>query len=171
MRKNITDKQIIDAHHIARDIGLSTGSFTMVGNIGETKDSARMTVDLLKKIGDDVMVSIACPFPGTELYRIAKEKGLLNTEDWTRYVTSPTYTPGYYPVMRTEFLTEDEILELFYYIHSFFARRKFQRRFGKYFFLNPDFYREWLFKRDGLKRRFLMAFKLIKARLRAMLNP
>lgn len=170
MRKNITDKQIIDAHQIARDIGLSTGSFTMVGNIGETKDSARMTVGLLKQIGDDVMVSIACPFPGTELFRIAKEKGFINSEDWKRYVTSPTYTSGYHPVMRTEFLTEDEILESFYYIHSFFARRKFQRRFGRHFFLNPSFYREWFFKASGIQNRFLVVLRVIKARVKAILT-
>ena len=167
MRKNITDEQIRKAHQIAHDIGISTGSFTMVGNLGETKNSAKMTVELLKDIGDDVMVSIACPFPGTELYSIAKEKGLINTEDWTRYVTSPTYTPNYRPVMRTEHISEDEILESFYYIHSFFARRKFQRRFGRYFFFNLRFYREWVFNAKGLRRRFKMAIRLVNSRIKA----
>ena len=169
MRKNITDEQIRNAHQIAHDVEISTGSFTMVGNLGETKDSAKMTVKLLKDIGDDVMVSITCPFPGTELYSIAKEKGLINTEDWTRYVTSPTYTPNYRPVMRTEYLSEDEILESFYYIHSFFARRKFQRRFGRYFFVNPRFYREWVFESEGLERRFRMAAMLFKSRIKGIL--
>jgi radical SAM superfamily enzyme YgiQ (UPF0313 family) len=169
MRKNITDKQIRNAHQIAHDIGMSTGTFAMVGNLGETRNSAKMTVELLKDIGDDVMVSIACPFPGTELYSIAKEKGLINTEDWTRYVTSPTYTPNYRPVMRTEHISEDEILESFYYIHSFFARRKFQRRFGRYFFFNLRFYREWVFEPEGLKRRLKMAVRLVKSRLKVFL--
>ncbi|MDQ7837049.1 MAG: radical SAM protein [Thermodesulfobacteriota bacterium] len=167
MRKNITDVQIRNAHQIAHDIGISTGSFTMVGNLGETKNSAKKTVELLKDIGDDVMVAIACPFPGTELYRVAKEKGLINTEDWTRYVTSPTYTPNYRPVMRTEYISEDEIVDSFYYIHSFFARRKFQRRFGRYFFLNPRFYREWVFNAKGLRRRFKMAIRLVNSRIKA----
>ncbi|RJR14941.1 MAG: hypothetical protein C4581_13135 [Nitrospiraceae bacterium] len=126
-----------------------------------------MTVELLKDIGDDVMVSIACPYPGTDLYKIGKEKGFINTEDWTRYVTSPTYIDKYYPVMKTEHLSEKEILESFYYIHSFFARKKFQRRFGQYFYLNPAFYSEWVFKR-GLVRRFIMAFKLITARFKGL---
>ncbi|MBF0557322.1 MAG: cobalamin-dependent protein [Nitrospirae bacterium] len=170
MRKNITDQQIRDAHITARDIGLSTGTFTMVGNLGETKESAKMTVKLLKEIGDDVMVSIACPFPGTELYHIAKDKGLINSEDWSRYVTSPTYSTDYRPVMKTEFLTEEEILDSFYYIHSFFARRKFQRRFGKFFLLSPVFYKEWVFKSDGLKNRFRMALNLVNARIKGFLG-
>ena len=166
MKKNITDEQIKNAHKIAKDVGLSTGSFTMVGNLGETRESAKMTVELLKDIGDDVMVSITCPYPGTELYRIAKEKGLINTEDWSRYVTSPTYTKDFYPVMRTENMTEKEILNSFYYIHSFFAQKKFQRRFGHYFLLNPRFYKEWIFKPEGFTRRFKMAAKLIVTRMR-----
>ena len=168
MKKNITDRQIKDAHHLAHAVGISTGSFAMVGNLGETRKSAKMTVELLKDIGDDVMVSIACPFPGTELYTIGRKKGLLNTEDWARYVTSPTYTANYKPVMRTEHLTEDEILEAFYYIHSFFARRKFQRRFGRCFFFSLRFYREWVFAPGGVKRRAKMALKLIKSRLMAV---
>jgi radical SAM superfamily enzyme YgiQ (UPF0313 family) len=166
MRKNITDDQIISAHRLARDVGLSTGSFVMVGNLGETRTSAAQTVRLLQEIGDDVMVAITCPFPGTELYQEAKAKGLILTEEWSRYVTSPTYTEGYQPVMRTEELGPDEILDAFYYIHSFFARRKFQRRFGRFFYLNPRFYREWVLAREGLGRRFRMAFRLISARLK-----
>ena len=166
MRKNITDEQIRQAHKIAHEVGISTGTFTMVGNLGETKNSVKLTVKLLKEIGDDVMVSIACPYPGTELYRIAKGKGFIRNEDWSRYVTSPTYLPDYKPVMRTEFLTEDEILESFYYIHSFFARRKFERRFGKAFYLNPHFYKEWVFKSEGLMQRLLMVLNLVSARLK-----
>lgn len=168
MKKNITDEQIRNAHQISREVGLSTGTFTMVGNIGETRESVKMTVRLLKDLVDDAMVSIACPFPGTELYRIAKERGFITSEDWSRYVTSPTYSPNYRPVMRTENLTEDEILKSFYYIHSFFAHRKFQHRFGRFFFLNPRFYKEWVFKSEGFKRRLAMAVELVGARLKIM---
>ena len=170
MKKNITDQQILNAHITARNVGLATGSFTMVGSEGETRESVRMTVRLLREIADDVMVSIACPFPGTEIYRKAKEKGFLNTEDWTKYVTSPTYKPDYRPVMRTALQSEDEILESFYYLHSFFARRKFQQRFGRLFFLSPRFYREWVFQPNGLMRRFIMALSLIRARAKGMVT-
>lgn len=166
MRKKITNEQIRNAHYLAHDIGLSTGSFAMVGNLGETKKSAKMTVELLKDIGDDVMVSIACPFPGTELYEKAKAKGLVNTEDWTRYVTSPTYTDNYWPVMRTEGMSEGEILDSFYYIHSFFAKRKFQRRYGRNFLFNPKFYREWFFQREGFGNRLKMAMRLLSSRVK-----
>jgi radical SAM superfamily enzyme YgiQ (UPF0313 family) len=170
MKKNITNDQIREAHLTARRIGLSTGTFTMVGNMGESNASIRKTVELLREIADDVMVSIACPFPGTELYRIAKEQGLLNTENWTNYVTSPTYKPDYRPVMKTDMMNEREILSSFYYLHSFFARRKFQHRFGRFFIFNLRFYREWVFKPEGFQHRLKMSLALIGVRLKRILH-
>ncbi len=165
MKKNITEKQIRDAHRISQELGLSTGTFTMVGNLGETFNSIRMTEQLLAEVGEDVVISIACPYPGTELYHIAKEKKLINTEDWSRYVTSPTYITDYRPVMRTDDMSEDQILKSFYYLHSKFAARKFKIRFGRYFYLNYHFYSEWVL-RGGLLRRVRMALRLISARVK-----
>ena len=168
MRKNITEQQIREAHSISKELGIATGSFTMVGNMGETKESIDMTVALLKDIGEDVMVSIACPYPGTELYRLAKEKGFINTEDWSQYVTSPVYSPGYRPLMRTEYRTEKEILESFYYLHSFFARRKFEQRYGRFFYLSPRFYKKWILEAQNLTSRFGMATSLVSARIKGL---
>ena len=167
-RKGTTNEQIINVHRWAKEIGIQIGAFVMAGNLGETMESVKMTAGLLKDIGEDVMISIACPFPGTELYRVAKEKGYLKITDWSRYVTSPTYLKEYKPVMVTDTMTEKEILNAYYYLHSFFAKRKFQARYGKYFFMNPVFMKEWLFKstgQGGLLRKSSMFFSLVKARL------
>ena len=90
----------------------------MVGNLGETKDSVYKTAELMRDIADDVMVSIAIPYPGTDMYVTAKEKGLINTEDWSKYATAPTYTKNYKPVMRNENLNEDEIVDAYFYLHK-----------------------------------------------------
>lgn len=167
-RKGTTNEQIINAHKWAKETGIQIGAFTMVGNLGEDMESVKMTAGLLKDIGEDVMISIACPFPGTELYRMAKEKGYLKITDWSRYVTSPTYLKGYKPVMVTDTMTEKEILDAYYYLHSFFVKKKFQARYGKYFFMSPVFMKEWLFKstdQGGLLRKSSMVFNLVKARL------
>ncbi len=167
-RKGTTNEQIINAHKWAKETGIQIGAFTMVGNLGEDMESVKMTAGLLRDIGEDVMISIACPFPGTELYRTAKEKGYLKITDWSRYVTSPTYLKEYKPVMVTDTMTEKEILDAYYYLHSFFVKKKFQARYGKYFFMNPVFMKEWLFKSNGqggLLRKTSMFFNLVKARL------
>lgn len=166
MRKNVTDEQIRRAHIISREIGLSTGSFTMVGNLGETRRSIEMTISLLRDIGDDVMVSIACPYPGTELYRLGKEKGFINSEDWGHYVTSPTYIDNFRPVMRTDVMSEEEILNSYYHLNAVFAGKKFRRRYGKFFYINPRFYADWVFNPRGFGRRIGMASRLFISHMR-----
>ncbi len=167
-RKGTTNEQIINTHKWAKETGIQIGAFTMVGNLGENMESVKMTAELLKDIGEDVMISIACPFPGTELYRIAREKGYLKITDWSRYVTSPTYLKEYKPVMVTDTMTENGILNAYYYLHSFFVKRKFRARYGKYFLVKPVFMKEWLFKstdQGGLLRKSSMFFNIVKARL------
>ncbi len=167
MRKGITDEQIISTHKLAKKVGIQIGTFAMVGNLGETMESVKMTAELLKDIGEDVMISIACPFPGTELYRIAKEKGYIKVTGWSRYVTSPTYLKEYEPIMVTDKMSQKEILNAYYYLHSFFVKKKFQARYGKYFLINPLFLKEWLLKstaQGGLLRKASMFFNIVKAR-------
>ena len=78
----------------------------VLGIPGETWEEALETIRFAKKLDPDfVQFSLATPFPGTELYRIAKEKGLLLTEDWTKYTVLK-------PVMRTEELSEEKLKKL-----------------------------------------------------------
>lgn len=166
-RKGTTNEQIVNAHKWASEAGVQIGSFVMVGNLGETKESVKMTAELLSDIGEDVMIAIACPFPGTELYQIAKERGYLRDADWSHYVTSPTYLKNYEPVMVTDKMTQSDILDAYYYLHSIFAKRKFQARYGRFFLLNPSFIREWLLKSadyGGLLRKISMFIRMVKAR-------
>jgi hypothetical protein len=91
----------------------------------------------------------------------------IRTHDWNQYVTSPTYFPGYKPVMVTDTMTEKDIMAAYYYLHSFFARRKFQARYGRFFFLNRHFMGEWLFRssaQGGLVRKFKMFLRLVRSR-------
>jgi len=166
MKKGITISQIKDAHKMAKEAGLSVGTFAMVGNFGEGWDSVIETEKLLSALGsDDICLSIATPFPGTEMYSRAKREGLLLTEDWSRYVTSPTYLPGYWPVMKTDKMEANEILDAFFYLHSRFFGRKFRTRYGKLFFANPRFYRDMLFGSGGIKglaQRMRMAVQVLR---------
>ncbi|MCF7917111.1 MAG: B12-binding domain-containing radical SAM protein [Candidatus Omnitrophica bacterium] len=167
LRKSITVKQIKHAHNIAREAGLSIGSFVMVGNMGEDFNSVMKTKKFLEKLEtDDIYISIATPFPGTELYRVAQSKGLLRIRDWSRYVTSPTYLPEYENIMRTDKMDSPEILRAFFYLHSEFVKKKFFTRYGKFFFFNPYFYKEVIFSVRNLKELFYK----IKLAIRVLVN-
>ncbi|MEM1855933.1 MAG: hypothetical protein QXG70_03085, partial [Candidatus Methanomethylicaceae archaeon] len=59
------------------------------------------------------------PYPGTEVYEVAKKEGLLLTKDWSKYTTI-------LPVMRTKELSEKEISSLIDKAYkSFYLRPKF----------------------------------------------
>ena len=146
MKKGISLEKVKLAHQWANEAGITTGTFVMVGNVGEDFSSVEKTAQLLENIESDIYVSIATPFPGTELYQIAKANGWLRIHDWSKYVTAPTSTPGYKPVMVTDKMNQEEILRAFFYLHSRFIKNKLQMRYGKRFFLNPRFYTSDLFR-------------------------
>lgn len=61
----------------------------LVGLPGESWKTIVNTARFIKKIKpDDVAVSIVTPYPGTPLFKLAKRKGWLITEDWSNYSTS-----------------------------------------------------------------------------------
>lgn len=146
IKKRITREQIRKAHQLAKEAGLKINSFTMVGNLGEDFSSVKKTADLMKELGQDVSISICTPFPASELYQIAKENNWLRVHDWSKYVAAPTLLPGYEPVMVTDKMNQEEILKAWYWLHAQLMKKKFQTRFGRFFLLNPRFYRDAPFK-------------------------
>ena len=162
IKKAVTIEQIENAHALARKVGLSVGSFVMVGNIGEDFSSIVKTKDLLEKIDtDDIFIAIATPFPGTELYKVAHHNGWLLSNDWSAYVTSPTHFPGYQPLMETDKMNAQEILKAFFYLHSKFVKKKLKTRYGSFFLLKKRFYRDHIFNVKS-KEDFKYKLKLIK---------
>ena len=87
IKKKITVEQIENAFRWARKAGILSSAFIMIGSHpSETEEDLKMTLDLLYRIRPDfVLVYIAVPYPGTELYRMMKEKGYIFTEDWDEF--------------------------------------------------------------------------------------
>jgi len=62
----------------ARKLGLITKGYFVVGLPGETKEQMQKTFDFARKLKLDAAgIFIATPLPGTELYRLCKEKNYL----------------------------------------------------------------------------------------------
>lgn len=171
-KKGIKNEQIVRIHKFCNEIGLYIGTFLMVGNLGETMESVKMTAKLMKGLTKDPSIAIACPYPGTELFKIAEEKGYLLTKDWGKYGTAPTFLKGYHPIMRTDTMSPDEILEAYHYLQSFFAIDKFRARYGDHFYFNPLFLKEYLLESKqygGFKRKLwlglILVYNLIKNKI------
>ena len=129
----------------ADDLGIETGAFFMIGLPGETKQSVWKSFELAMELNPDIISFAAVtPYPGTELYKLAEEKGWILTRDWTRYT-------GFDVVMRTDDLSEEDILHALRYLNMCVGYRRkklekevFSRKGFKEAFLNPSKAAKWL---------------------------
>ncbi|MCX6748458.1 MAG: radical SAM protein [Candidatus Pacearchaeota archaeon] len=86
LKRNMSDKQIIEVFKEAREAGLKTYAFNMIGIPFETKFSIKKTIDLNRKCQPDyVGVSIFNAFKGTEIYELCLKK------NWLRKNYSSSY--------------------------------------------------------------------------------
>lgn len=79
-KKNITMPQIIDTFRIFRKAGMRyiEGNFMLGSHPDEKIEDIKMTEKLIFILRPDfITLTIMCPFPGTEIYKIMKEENLL----------------------------------------------------------------------------------------------
>lgn len=165
--KNVKLNQIIDAHRWARKAGMVVISFFMVGNLGEDWDSIENTVKLAEELDTDVPTcSIATPFPGTRMRAIAEKNGWIKVRNWDRYLTSPHLMQDYMPVSVNGAMSQQELLDAYYYVNARFARKKLRSKYGQHYYANPVFYRKEIGKRfqeRGAGEMLKLSYKMIRA--------
>ncbi len=85
-RKGVTLDQSREAMALTRQAGLTSMAYFILGLPGESWDTVKRSIAFAKSIRPDyVNFHIATPFPGTKLYKQAKAKGWLTTDDWNDY--------------------------------------------------------------------------------------
>ncbi len=143
MRKGTRIRQVIEAIRWTKEVGIETLASYIMGFPGETKQDMEKTIMFAKSLSTDyAQFSLATPYPGTELYNIAKMKGLLITEDWSEYTAGK-------PVIATNNCSKKDLTKILI-------------RAYKSFYLSP---KVWV--RHLRKRRLsflLQAVKLISCR-------
>jgi radical SAM superfamily enzyme YgiQ (UPF0313 family) len=109
--KGITLGQIETAFNKTRNAGIGTVGYFMIGAPAETPETIAKTIEFAKKIDPDfVQFSIATPYPGTELYRIAKKKGCLHGS-WDTYVYDANSKSIHRSIFAISDLTENQLAE------------------------------------------------------------
>jgi len=74
--------KIVDAFRMAKEVGLKTHAFNMVGLPGESHNVIEENFKLLSALKpDSFQVSIFYPLIGTELHKVCKEKGFLESDE------------------------------------------------------------------------------------------
>lgn len=87
--KNTTVDQARTAVRLAKEAGLETVTYFILGLPGETHETIQNTLRLSRELGPDYcLYNIAVPLPGTRLYEEASRDGRLATSDWSRYTAS-----------------------------------------------------------------------------------
>jgi radical SAM superfamily enzyme YgiQ (UPF0313 family) len=98
----------------ALGLGLRLHFLLMIGLPKETKSSLYETYRLIYDLRPETLgVCIVTPYPGTPLYAEAKQKGWIETDDWTRF-------GGHLPVMHTDHLSSQDLLKVQRMLHQRF---------------------------------------------------
>jgi len=109
IEKGITKEDIKKALDATTEAGLDFNGYLMVGNPGETWDTIKETVEFLsqfKKL-DIASVSRLEIYPNTQIYDIAKQKGVINDDYWISDKKPPIFTLEH---------SEEELTKMAYYI-------------------------------------------------------
>lgn len=87
VKKDLTLEKIMQGQKIINEVGIPWDAFIMLGMPYETKEDMRATITLMKKLQcRSLILSVFTPYPGTELYEVTKQMGLITaTGDWEHY--------------------------------------------------------------------------------------
>ncbi|MBU0952170.1 MAG: radical SAM protein [Elusimicrobia bacterium] len=91
---------------ICRKLKIETFAFFVHGLPNDKKETIEKNTQFAIELNPDhVQFTFATPFPGTELYAIAKKEGLIVSDKWETY-------SSLVPVMKTRYLTAEEVSSL-----------------------------------------------------------
>ncbi len=128
--KGLTKEQIRKGVEEAKEAGLDIRGLFMIGFPTETKEEILETIEFAKELDVDVaQFMVATPLPGTKMWEIAKEKGVVNESDCASFTF---YAPDKMP-FSSDLLSGEELAELY-------------RKSNKSFYLRPKFIFKQLMK-------------------------
>jgi radical SAM superfamily enzyme YgiQ (UPF0313 family) len=100
IQKDTTLDIIRNAFKWAREAGLETRGYFMIGLPGATKEDDLATIKFAKELDPDwAQFTITTPYPGTQLYQEAKKYGNLtnSSADWDNYLSWGGFSEGELP--------------------------------------------------------------------------
>jgi radical SAM superfamily enzyme YgiQ (UPF0313 family) len=87
VQKGVTLEQSVQFSKRAHQLGFIIHGCFMIGAPGETRESARATIEFAKSLPlDTVQFSGICPYPGTKIYEWAKQHEYLMAGKWSDWV-------------------------------------------------------------------------------------
>ena len=133
IKKATTTDLVRKGVRMTQEAGIDVRGFFMIGFPTETREEVLQTINFAKELDVDVaQFMVSTPFPGTEMWEIAKANGTIS-DDWSSFTF---YAPDKMP-FSSNLLSSDELLTLY-------------KRAYKSFYLRPKFIFKQLFKLRSL---------------------
>ncbi len=122
IKKATTTELVRKGVNMTKEAGIDVRGFFMIGFPTETREEILQTINFAKELDVDVaQFMVSTPFPGTEMWEIAKQNGTLS-EDWNSFTF---YAPDKMP-FSSNLLSDEELLSLYRKAYkSFYIRPKF----------------------------------------------
>src|SRR3989344_6944170 len=122
IKKATTTDLIRKGIKMTQEAGIDVRGFFMIGFPTETREEIMQTIEFAKQLDVDVaQFMVSTPFPGTEMWEIAKANGTIS-DDWNSFTF---YAPDKMP-FSSNILNGDELLALYKKAYkSFYIRPKF----------------------------------------------
>ena len=122
IKKGVTKDQIRRGVKLAKDVGIDVRGFFMMGFPTEIREEVLETIEFAKELGVDVaQFMVSTPYPGTEMWEIAKMHGEID-DDWNSFTF---YAPSKIP-FTSKLLDQEDIVALYKKAYrSFYLRPKF----------------------------------------------
>ena len=107
MKKGITVEQARQAIQLTKKFGIGTHASFIIGSPGDNLQTINKTIEFAKELDTDyAQFSIATPFPGTEMWEMAKKQGIIMSEDFSKF------TWYYSPVFETKEFDAEQLKEI-----------------------------------------------------------
>jgi len=111
IKKDIEIKNIYRVFDLAKQSGIKSLMFIMVGFPKETPEDVKLTANLIEKIKpDQVRIHITTPHPGSELRKYMEEHNLIDIDDYYKA------DHRYHVTHHTEEMTAEEIKKYYQYL-------------------------------------------------------
>jgi radical SAM superfamily enzyme YgiQ (UPF0313 family) len=111
LRKGITLEQAQHAFDLTKQTGIPTLSYFMIGSPGETREDILATFRTIRDLNPDYLhMTILTPFPGTEIYAEALQRGVIKSDVWQEFAAAPRN--GFQPPHWGEYFTREELNDL-----------------------------------------------------------
>lgn len=105
-----SNQMIYEVFKMCKKFGIRVAGYFMIGHPGETKEDLEDTKIMIFNSGIDLLgLSIPTPFPGSMLYEIAKEKGIMSEkiiDQFAKKGRGEGYV-GNYPILVSQELTKE----------------------------------------------------------------